>query len=168
MVAKTTNKKSLTICETGFGSGHSMSLFHEAAASASHTTHTGIDTRIVSFDKFDREYQLPLWHYMNETSTTGVHHEYYAGNSCNTVPKQLSSSSTSKNDRGRIQCDILHGSSLCQTDNIDLVENSPCGVLLTSTGKFRWCFWVSISLLRYSKLSSQRKLNLSFSFAMQL
>jgi hypothetical protein len=148
-----TDKKWLTICETGFGSGHSMALFHEAAAvllaaaAPSRTRNGNIDTRIVSFDKFDRPYQLPLWHYLNETSTN-VHHEYYAGNSCETVPKLLSPSVSTNNnnnnnnnnndaDADRIQCDILHGSSLCPTDNIDLVENSPCGVLLTSTGKFR-------------------------------
>lgn len=122
-------KKTITICETGYGSGHSMALFQEASTSV----------RVVSFDKFDRPYQLPIWHRLNETiSATNSRSsrklqdknnysqksfDFVKGDSCKTVPNHLSS----------LQCDVLHGSSLCPTDNIDLVENSPCGVLLTST-----------------------------------
>ena len=117
----------LTICETGFGSGHSMALFQEASKSLG-------PVRIVSFDKFDRPYQLPIWHHFNRTAaeaTTATttnqqgqpRHEHFAGNSCKTVPRELPSAN----------CDFLHGSSLCPTDNIDLVEHSPCGILLTST-----------------------------------
>eukprot|EP00537_Pseudo-nitzschia_pungens_P019435 CAMPEP_0172408358 /NCGR_PEP_ID=MMETSP1061-20121228/75812_1 /TAXON_ID=37318 /ORGANISM="Pseudo-nitzschia pungens, Strain cf. pungens" /LENGTH=378 /DNA_ID=CAMNT_0013144483 /DNA_START=437 /DNA_END=1573 /DNA_ORIENTATION=- len=126
-----------TICETGFGSGHSMALFREAAASATTTAASPL-LRIVSFDKFDRPYQLPIWHRFNETTTNGNnensendsnHHQnsvsldLVVGDSCKTVPDRLRS----------LGCNVLHGSSLCPTDNIDLVEHSPCGVLLTST-----------------------------------
>ena len=50
---------------------------------------------------------------------------YVKGDSCETVPKYLSTRNHN--------CDVLHGSSLCPTDNIDLVYGSPCGVILTST-----------------------------------
>ena len=121
-------RKMITICETGYGSGHSMVLFQEASISVG-------PVRVVSFDKFDRPYQLPIWHHFNETISASSSHlqergysnkktfDSVMGDSCKTVPKYLPS----------FQCDILHGSSLCPTDNIDLVENSPCGVLLTST-----------------------------------
>lgn len=120
-------RKTITICETGYGSGHSMALFREASASFG-------PVRVISFDKFDRQYQLPIWHYFNKTfsasqfdnsngTKTKKSFDFVKGDSCKTVPNLLPS----------FQCDILHGSSLCPTDNIDLVENSPCGVLLTST-----------------------------------
>lgn len=119
------DRKTLTICETGYGSGHSMALFASASIGS---------VRVISFDKFDRPYQLPIWHRLNETisarttrSSSELHQkksfDFFKGNSCKTVPNHLPS----------LQCDVLHGSSLCPTDNIDLVENSPCGVLLTST-----------------------------------
>jgi len=119
------DRKTITICETGYGSGHSMALFASASVGP---------VRVVSFDKFDRPYQLPIWHRLNETmslprSSSELQgdqkksFDFFKGNSCKTVPSHLPS----------LQCDVLHGSSLCPTDNIDLVENSPCGVLLTST-----------------------------------
>mmetsp|Transcript_24047 Transcript_24047/g.27706 ORF Transcript_24047/g.27706 Transcript_24047/m.27706 type:complete len:205 (+) Transcript_24047:321-935(+) len=50
------------------------------------------------------------------------------GNSCKTLPSY---------NRGEIplnrNCDFLHGSSLCSSDNIDLIEGSECGTILTST-----------------------------------
>lgn len=109
----------VTLCETGFGSGHSLVLF--ANAPAKHPM------RILSFDKFDRPYQLDLWNILNTTIFPNHSLDYVAGDSCKTVPATLSQ----ENLLG--QCDILHGSSLCASDNIDLVENSPCGALLTST-----------------------------------
>jgi hypothetical protein len=124
------HRKTITICETGFGSGHSMALFQEASASIG-------PVRVISFDKFDRPYQLPIWHHFNNTINATTKRQlrdgdnynkkksldFVKGDSCKTVPNHLPSS----------HCDVLHGSSLCPTDNIDLVENSPCGVLLTST-----------------------------------
>lgn len=121
-------QKELTICETGFGSGHSMALFQTAAKVCSmHSNGNGKhpNVRILSFDKFDRPYQLPLWQHLNQSNVEDFRHRHITGNSCKTVPQTLSA--------GNVQCDILHGSSLCPTDNIDLVEHSPCGTILTST-----------------------------------
>jgi hypothetical protein len=120
--------REVTICETGFGSGHSLALFLNAVAHKNKLV-------VVSFDKFDRPYQLPLWHHFNETySQEDQDHRlvYVAGDSCKTVPDHLFRE-TNHVPEGKFQCDILHGSSLCGTDNIDLVEHSPCGVLLTTT-----------------------------------
>jgi hypothetical protein len=128
-------KRNLTICETGFGSGHSTALFQGAVTVPNSGYPHSTSARIVSFDKFDRQYQFPLWRYLKNESKNGpIHHDYVVGNSCETVPNHLSSTAT---DTDKIQCDVLHGSSLCPRDNIDLVENSPCGVLLTSTGALR-------------------------------
>jgi len=111
--------RSFTVCETGFGAGHSAALF------LSSTNHTNVHT----FDLFDRPYQLPaLQHLKSNYEGRIIHH---VGSSCNSVPKYLTAAQLSNSDT--VQCDFLHGSSLCRTDNIDLVENSPCGVILTST-----------------------------------
>jgi hypothetical protein len=145
------NRK-MTICETGFGSGHSLALFAEIVAgynkhnnSKSVTPGTDQQVHIVSFDKFDRPYQMPLWHHWNDTIGGGQPQrlvlEFVAGDSCRTVPAFLSDSVPNmprekerKHPAAKnFHCDVLHGSSLCPTDNIDLVERSPCGVLLTST-----------------------------------
>jgi len=153
----------ITLCETGFGSGHSMALFMDTVTSSQSlmmTTKTKTKTtkantkqndhrpvHILSFDKFDRPYQLDLWKTLNDTVTTtttmqtpglpnnvddserlpSLSLRYVIGNSCQTVPSTLSQDPTHQ------WCDILHGSSLCPSDNIDLVEHSPCGTLLTST-----------------------------------
>jgi hypothetical protein len=149
----------MTICETGFGSGHSLALFAAVVGQGwtDHSNHNNNSksvttprianqlVRIVSFDKFDRPYQLPLWRRFNSTMSggstygNGITLDIVVGDSCRTVPTYLSDAATSKtkelNKLGTetFRCDILHGSSLCPTDNIDLVEHSPCGVLLTST-----------------------------------
>jgi hypothetical protein len=116
----------MKICETGFGSGHSMALFQTAAGTCPQVKGDKPRIKIVSFDKFDRPYQVTLWNHLNnQTTEKGYMHEYIAGNSCKTVPQRLSLQG--------FHCHILHGSSLCPTDNIDLVEQSPCGVVLTST-----------------------------------
>ena len=123
----------LRICETGFGAGHSAALFLAASR----------NTAVVTFDKFDRPYQRPAANlltnkYPNRFATV-------AGDSCLTVPTTLSSkwdpkpvpiSENGKLMTKKIQCDMLHGSSLCLSDNIDLVENSPPGTLLTSTSMY--------------------------------
>ena len=107
-----------------------MALFQKASADIG-------PVRVISFDKFDRPYQLPIWQHLNKTNSNAHNKqdkgsdyhgrtnsfEFVKGNSCKTVGKHLPS----------LQCDVLHGSSLCASDNIDLVENSPCGVLLTTT-----------------------------------
>jgi hypothetical protein len=114
-------KRNLTVCETGFGSGHSAALF---LASSPHVN-------LHTFDKFDRPYQVPIVKQLESQYAGRVTH--YPGNSCKTVPKALSSTMPESSGQKGVQCDFLHGSSLCRSDNIDLVESSPCGVILTST-----------------------------------
>ena len=74
---------------------------------------------VVSFDKFDRPYQLASFYalrsYFGKRLTRSI------GDSCKTVKSY-----------GK-QCDFLHGSSLCKTDNIDLINIAKPGVILTST-----------------------------------
>lgn len=120
----------LRVCETGFGAGHSAALFLEASQ---HVV-------VLSFDRFERPYQKRAREAL--VDVYGQRFHWIEGDSCETVPVFLSSAWDSKEekpplleDRGnwRWQCDILHGSSLCRKDNIDLVENSPAGSLLTST-----------------------------------
>jgi hypothetical protein len=124
----------LRVCETGFGAGHSLALFLQASTSTS----TPYPVEVYSFDKFDRPYQLALWKEFNKTHPKNKM-EYFAGDSCATVTRHLSPNRTkatntnANTNTNTIPCDVLHGSSLCGTDNIDLVENSPCGILLTST-----------------------------------
>lgn len=114
-------RRNLTICETGFGSGHSADLF--LASSPHSNLHT--------FDKFDRPYQVSIVEKLKSRYQGRVFH--YRGNSCKTVPKVLSEVKDEITGEKNVQCDFIHGSSLCPSDNIDLVENSPCGVILTST-----------------------------------
>jgi len=118
-----TENRSLTVCETGFGAGHSAAMFLKASTSVN----------LHLFDMFDRPYQLPVVEKLKK-SFPGHNISHYPGNSCVTVPKFMVPISRSPrvfpND---LHCDVLHGSSLCKTDNIDLVEKSPCGVLLTTT-----------------------------------
>ena len=73
----------------------------------------------LSFDKFERPYQLASFYalrgYFGKRLTRSI------GDSCKTVKNY-----------GK-QCDFLHGSSLCKTDNIDLINKTGPGVTLTST-----------------------------------
>lgn len=112
--------RKITICETGFGSGHSLSLFLNSVGQNAH---------LISFDKFERPHQLPIWEHLNETYSQNHRLEYVVGDPCQTIPQYLSSS---KGDPGKIQCDVLYGSGSCPSDNIELVKNSPCGAVLTS------------------------------------
>lgn len=114
----------LRVCETGFGAGHSAALFLNASESLV----------LYSFDKFDRNYQIDAAFYLNSTYQNRLITR--AGDSCRTVPQSLSSEGSGNQTDGLIHCDFLHGSSLCNRDNIDLVENSPCGIILTSTAMF--------------------------------
>ena len=92
-----------------FGSGHSAALFLEASPLVD----------VVTFDRFDRPYQLPIASRLRRRHPG--RYTVVRGDSCETVPAF----------RGR--CDFLHGSSLCPTDNLDLVGKAGCGVQLTST-----------------------------------
>lgn len=102
------------VCETGFGAGHSSSFFLSQNE----------NIKIVTFDKFDRNYQLPILNILRDSFQERIIH--VMGNSCLTL-----SSFFQENTSHR--CDLLHGSSLCPKDNIDLAYNAPCGTILTST-----------------------------------
>eukprot|EP00571_Detonula_confervacea_P000538 CAMPEP_0172318456 /NCGR_PEP_ID=MMETSP1058-20130122/34927_1 /TAXON_ID=83371 /ORGANISM="Detonula confervacea, Strain CCMP 353" /LENGTH=1694 /DNA_ID=CAMNT_0013033295 /DNA_START=295 /DNA_END=5379 /DNA_ORIENTATION=+ len=103
------NLEPFRICETGFGSGHSAALFLSAAP----------NVEVVSFDSYSRPYQSASFHalkgYFGKRLTRVI------GDSCDTVKSYAK------------QCDFLHGSSLCNTDNIDLIHKSGAGVTLSST-----------------------------------
>jgi hypothetical protein len=103
-------KRPLQICETGFGGGHSMALFLDAAPTA----------EFYSFETYERRYQNRVWKLL--LNHTDSRKKRFIGDSCLSVPAKFPD----------LQCDLLHGSSLCQTDSIDIVENSPCGVVLTA------------------------------------
>lgn len=102
-------QKPFRVCETGFGSGHSAALFLSSAP----------NVELVTFDKFDRPYQTATFSALR--SLYGKRLSRVVGDSCITV-KQY-----------KKHCDFLHGSSLCKTDNIDLIAKSASGVTLTST-----------------------------------
>ena len=113
----------LQICETGFGAGHSASFFLAISNK----------TKVISFDKFDRPYQLPILEKLKQTYTDRLHH--VPGNSCKSVPNFFKESSNHNLDAFQ-GCDLIHGSSLCPTDNIDLVtysSKSGGSSILTST-----------------------------------
>lgn len=118
------SKSRIQVCETGFGSGHSTALFLAIAP----------NVNVLTFDKFDRKYQTPVVQRL--TTEFGSRLQHIKGNSCETVPKFFKDHQAQKNydDKHAFEgCDILHGSSLCRTDNIDLVEHAECGTILTST-----------------------------------
>jgi len=103
------------ICETGFGGGHSASLFLSIDDSV----------QVISFDKFDRPYHSQIIEQIKgQFGESRLH--IVKGDSCQTVPQYLQQTDFPG-------CDFLHGSSLCQYDNIDLIQYSSCGTILTST-----------------------------------
>ena len=101
--------KRMRICETGFGSGHSAALFLAASP----------DIEVVSFDFFDRPYQMASVNALN--AFFGNRLTIIKGDSCVQVRRYSGI------------CDFLHGSSLCGQDNIELIHKSDAGVTLTST-----------------------------------
>lgn len=122
--------RTFRVCETGFGTGHSAALFVHALRSALEDD-VAVTVELMSFDKFDRAYQAPAWN-----ALTAAHNDdsrvsllKFRGDSCRTVPQFFSLRSSR-----RKRCDVLHGSSLCPTDNVDLVAHAAnAGALLTST-----------------------------------
>jgi hypothetical protein len=72
-------QKDMTICETGFGSGHSMAMFQSIVRACGNdftifpssddgnNASSAHQVNIKFFDKFDRPYQGPMWHYLNQT-----------------------------------------------------------------------------------------------------
>ena len=119
------------ICETGFGAGHSAALFLSSNP----------NVQVITFDKFDRSYQLPVLQYIKKQQVFQDRIVHIAGNSCHTVPKYLSKYQYQQQQQQQQQqknvdiliCDFLHGSSLCPSDNMDLVKYATCGTILTST-----------------------------------
>jgi len=112
------------VCETGFGAGHGIALY-SAAASRAFNRNRGLD--VVSFDFFSRVYQPITLNWINNVlyNTSSKELISVEGNTCKTVPEFFNSQSV---------CGIVHGSSLCPSDNIDLVLFAAgCGTLLTST-----------------------------------
>mmetsp|Transcript_25353 Transcript_25353/g.25690 ORF Transcript_25353/g.25690 Transcript_25353/m.25690 type:complete len:433 (-) Transcript_25353:220-1518(-) len=114
------------VCETGFGSGHSTAFFLSQSE----------DVQIVTFDKFDRPYQIPIVELLKQEFPDRIQH--VAGNSCKTVPRHFEKSNQQYHRQELSspsfqRCDLLHGSSLCKSDNIDLVQHASCGTILTST-----------------------------------
>jgi len=103
------------ICETGFGGGHLTSLFL--------SLNDNID--VISFDKFDRRYHPDVVDHIKSNFGEGRLH-IVKGDSCITVPQYLKKAEFPG-------CDFLHGSSLCKSDNIDLIRHSKRGTILSST-----------------------------------
>lgn len=123
-------QRNLQICETGFGAGHSAALFLSSFN----------DVNVITFDTFYRPYQLPIVKKLQKDFPGRL--QYITGNSCRTVPSFFEKDDDDNNNNGMNEgqkqnifqgCDLLHGSSLCQTDNIDLVRYAKRGTILTST-----------------------------------
>jgi hypothetical protein len=106
----------LQICETGFGAGHSSSFFLTRSETI----------QLVTFDKFDRPYQGKILSYFEKEKFQN-RIKAVKGDSCRTLPMFF------QDQKSVLRCDLLHGSSLCSSDNIDLVNHAQCGTLLTST-----------------------------------
>jgi len=111
----------VTVCETGFAAGHSAALFLSVDD----------NVRVVSFDRFERQYQNEAITHLTK-SFGSDRFMAIKGDSCKSVPKFFSSPNHLQH---MPVCDLLHGSSLCKTDNLDLVSAMPCAnsTILTST-----------------------------------
>lgn len=112
------------VCETGFGAGHGIALYWAAATRA--VKRSGI-LEVVSFDFYSRVYQPRTlnWLKMSLYNTSDKNLLSVKGNTCKTVPDFFTSQSA---------CGIVHGSSSCPSDNIDIVLFAAgCGTILTST-----------------------------------
>ena len=130
-VRRMDKKDPFRVCETGFGSGHSAALFLSASPEVEVVRSTcymllSLESASdisapfqVSFDLFNRPYQ--------HASATAIN-SYF-----NNRLKQVIGNSCDKLKLYSSRCDFLHGSSLCETDNIDLIHGSGPGVTLTST-----------------------------------
>jgi len=129
------SEKRLMVCETGFGAGHSAILWLTAGTGVVLDNTT---MEVVSFDSFDRVYQEQaiIWieEHLIDTPIDSVRGNMMEltsikGNSCDTVPQFFM-----VNKKVKGLCDIIHGSSLCPSDNIDLVVfGATCGTVLTTT-----------------------------------
>ncbi len=88
----------LTVCETGFGAGHSAAFFLSISPAV----------EVVTFDKFDRPYQIPIFDKLKQKFHERI--EHVKGNSCDTVPKFMKNTSGTNDSNGFRGCDFLHGS----------------------------------------------------------
>jgi hypothetical protein len=120
----------IRVCETGFGAGHSIAMWGTAAKSAFEGNHS---LEVLSFDFFIRVYQQDSINFLREElyNTSGNTLITIRGNTCNTVPKLFGVSDPAK---AKSRCELLNGSSVCPSDNIDLVLlAASCGTIITST-----------------------------------
>jgi hypothetical protein len=104
----------LRVCETGFGAGHSAALFLSAFEH---------EVEVITFDKFNRKYQIPALEKLRNRLPNIRH---VVGDSCKSVPAFFA------NETER-PCDLVHGSSFCRSDMIDLVRHMRPGGIVTAT-----------------------------------
>jgi len=116
LVSNLTNgQERLRICETGFGAGHSAALFLAASTKV----------EVVTFDKFDRAYQMPAFHSL-QSSFGDDRIKSVAGDTCKTVPGFFSRTEEPR-------CDFVHGSSFCSSDLLDLTKATKPNGVITAT-----------------------------------
>lgn len=111
----TSDQDKIRICETGFGAGHSAALFLAASTRV----------EVVTFDKFNRPYQLPAFHSI-ESKFGKDRIKFVSGDTCKTVPEFFS-----RVDQP--QCDFVHGSSFCTSDLFDLTRATRPNGVVTAT-----------------------------------
>lgn len=105
----------IRVCETGFGAGHSTALFLAASPRV----------EVITFDKFDRPYQLQAANFLKEQfGRTRLRH--MSGDTCKTVPAFFSNKSEPR-------CDFIHGSSFCPSDMMDLMKVLKPNGVVTAT-----------------------------------
>lgn len=106
---------SFTVCETGFGAGHSSALWLSQ------------DPRVVvvSFDYFHQPHQLAALDFLKQEFPGRL--RTVPGDTCQTVREY----------RGR--CDFLHASSFCESDAVELVQTvqDPNNTCAAVPGGFR-------------------------------
>jgi hypothetical protein len=114
----TRENRSLVVCETSFGAGHSAALFLD----------TSPYTKVHSFDSFNQpQQQLGVNELKKRYGSDRL--VIHPGKSWQTVVNHLIPVKRNESD---VQCDFLHSTSWHPSDSIDLVKRSPCGVILTS------------------------------------
>jgi hypothetical protein len=103
------------VCETGFGAGHSAALFLAASPRI----------EVISFDKFDRPYQVRNANLLKQQfGPTRLQH--IVGDTCNTVPEF-------RFNNPEIRCDFIHGSSFCPSDMLGLLQILKPNGIVTAT-----------------------------------
>jgi len=124
-----TEKRPLRVCLAGFESGHAAALFLGASD----------NTELHLFDslkKADKKEQVKFLQLKYGRKRLVVHHH----NPCQAMQQVLSpdiaNSSNNYTEGNTTHCDFVHtsntSSSTCPLPVIDLVKNSPCGILVSS------------------------------------